>query len=259
MSDGRNSTMRESEGFVKQKTPDQATSLQRKVSSSVVAYLFVLAAIILLRLLISLFPPGLIASQMVNLTDNLSIAAIWLGGWVGVYLAPRAGFTGMWQKGVSQIKRFAEPALIGVAIGLLAIVFDLLQPLGGESLIKFPASLAAYPLAAVLEEIIFRLFLTTAFVWIISSILLRDRWQETVFWVVSVFLAVFYTLSQLSQYQSLVSELDLVAVARFFVVIAVYFILAAYYYRRYGFLAAITMHLGYFLVWDIIWGGIVRG
>jgi membrane protease YdiL (CAAX protease family) len=238
---------------------EMVSSLLKKISPSVIAYLLILAVIIILRLLISLFPPGLIASQMVNLTDNLSIAAIWAGGWVGVYLAPSTGFAGMWQPGISHFKRFLEPILIGMGIGLFAILFDLLQPLGGESLIKFPASLAAYPLAAILEEIIFRLFLITAFVWIISNVLLRGGWQEAVFWLVSVFLAVFYTLSQLSQYQSLVAALDLVVLARFFVVIAVYFILAAFYYRRYGFLAAISMHLAYFLVWDIIWGGVVRG
>ncbi len=235
------------------------SSLRKKISPSVIAYLLILVAIILLRLLIGLFPSELISSQMVNLTDTLSIVAIWVGGWVGVYLAPAAGFASLWQKDVTNTKRFLEPVLIGVGIGVLAIVFDLLQPLGGESMIKFPASLVAYPLAAILEEIIFRLFLTTTFAWIISNFLLRGNWQEAVFWVVSVFLAVFYTLSQLSQYQNLVSALDLIVLARFFVVIAVYFILAAYYYRRYGFLAAISMHLGYFMVWNIIWGGIIRG
>jgi len=221
--------------------------------------MLILVVIIILRLLINLFPPGLIASQMVNLTDSISIGAIWLVGWVGVYLAPKTGFAGMWQKEISHLKRFLVPALIGVGIGLLAILFDLLQPLQGESLIKFPASLVAYPLAGILEEIIFRLFLTTTFVWIISNALLRGRWQELVFWVVSVFLAVFYTLTQLSEYQNLVADLDLIVVARFFVVIAVYFVLVAFYYRRYGFLAAISMRLGYYLVWHIIWSGIVRG
>jgi hypothetical protein len=257
--DEGNPAVRQPGDLAKSKPGDQDSSLHRRVSPSIIAYLVILGVIVILRLLISLFPPGLIASQMVNLTDNLSIAAIWVGGWVGVYLAPGTGFTGLWQKGISHFKRFLEPALIGVGIGLLAIIFDLLQPLGGESLIKFPASLVAYPLAAILEEIIFRLFLTTTFVWMISNVLLRGNGQEAVFWIVSTFLAVFYTLTQLSQYQNLVAALNLLVVARFFVVIAVYFILAALYYRRYGFLAAISMHLGYFLVWNIIWGGLVRG
>lgn len=231
----------------------------KKISPSVIVYLVILAVIIILRLVIELFPPGQIASQMVNLTDSISIGAIWIVGWVGVYLAPGTGFAGMWQGDISNLKRFAQPALIGVGIGLLSIGFDLLQPLRGESLIKFPASLIAYPLAGILEEIIFRLFLTTTFVWIISNMLLRGRWQEGIFWGVNVFLALFYTISQLGQYQNLVAQIDLVVLARFFVVIAVYFILAALYYRRYGFLAAIAMRLGYYLVWHVIWGGIVRG
>jgi len=231
----------------------------KKISPSVIVYLFILIVIIILRLLISIFPPGQIASQMVNMTDSLSIGAIWVVGWVGVSLAPGTGFAGMWLKDISNFKRFVEPALIGAGIGLLTIGFDLVQPLGGESLIKFPASLAAYPLGGILEEIIFRLFLTTTLVWIFSNMLLRGKWQEVVFWVVNVFLGVFYTLSQLIQYQSLVGPVDLLVLARFFVVIAVYFLLVAYYYRKYGFLAAISMRMGDYLVWHIIWGGIVRG
>jgi hypothetical protein len=231
----------------------------KKISPSVIVYLLILVVIIILRLLISIFPPGQIASQMVNLTDTLSIGAIWVVGWVGVYLAPGTGFAGMWQKDISNIKRFLEPALIGMGIGIFTIGFDLIQPLGGESLIKFPASLVAYPLGGILEEIIFRLFLTTTLVWIFSNVLLRGKWQEVVFWIVNVFLGVFYTLSQLSQYQNLVGSTDYLILARFFVVIAVYFLLAAFYYRKYGFLAAISMRLGDYLVWHIIWGGIVRG
>jgi membrane protease YdiL (CAAX protease family) len=231
----------------------------KKISPSVYVYLLILVVIVILRLLISIFPPGQIASQMVNLTDTLSIGTIWVIGWVGVYLSPGTGFAGMWQKDISNFKRFLEPALIGMGIGLLSIGFDLIQPLGGESLIKFPASLVAYPLGAILEEIIFRLFLTTTLVWIFSNMLLRGKWQEVVFWIVNVFLGVFYTLSQLGQYQNLVGSVDYLILARFFVVIAVYFLLAAFYYRKYGFLAAIAMHLGDYLVWNIIWGGIVRG
>jgi membrane protease YdiL (CAAX protease family) len=231
----------------------------KKISPSVIAYLLVFVVIILLRLLISLFPSGQTASQIINLADSLSIGAIWLVGWAGVYLAPGTGFTGMWEKGISNRKRFLEPALIGAGIGLLSIVVDLFHPLASEELIKLPASLVAYPLAGILEEIVFRLFLTTTLVWIFSNVLLRGKWQEGVFWVVNVFLGVFYTLSQLSQYENLIAKVDLLIVLHFFIMIAVYFILAAFYYRKNGFLAAISMSMGNYLVWHILWGGIIRG
>jgi hypothetical protein len=234
------------------------SSMLKKISPSIITYLLILVVIVILRLLISLFPSEQIASQMVNLTDTLSIGAIWLVGWVGVFLAPRTGFAAMWQPDISNIKRFLIPFLIGVGFGLITIIFDYIQPLGEGSLIKFPASLVAYPLAGILEEIIFRLFLTTTLVWIISNMLFSGRWQEGVFWGVAVFLGVFYTLSQLSLYQSLMGTIDLFILAEFFIVIAANFIVAAFLYRKYGFLAAISMRIGDYLLWHIFWGAIAK-
>jgi membrane protease YdiL (CAAX protease family) len=233
--------------------------LLKRISSSVIAYLILFVIIIILRLLISVFPSGQTVSQIINLTDTLSIAVIWLLGWVGVYLAPGTGFAGMWQKGISNRKRFLEPALVGVSIGILSVILDLIQPQVSQEMIGLPASLVAYPLAGIIEEIVFRLFLTTTMVWIFSNMLLRGNWQEAVFWVVNIFLGVFYTLSQLNQYESIFSPVNLLTLAHFFVMIALYFILAAFYYRRYGFLAAISMSMGNYLVWHILWGGIFRG
>jgi hypothetical protein len=235
------------------------SSVVKKVSPSVIVYLLVMLMIIILRALIYLFPPGMIASQMVNLIDIRSIGLLWLLGWVGVYLAPASGISGMWQENISHFKRFLEPTLVGAGIGLLSIGIDLLQPSLGSSLIKFPASLVVYPLAGILEEIIFRLLFVTILVYVISNVLLHGRWQEAIFWLVSIFLAVFYYLIQLGQYQNLIGELNLIIMARFFVGIVVLFILAALYYRRYGFLAAISLRLGYYIVWHIAWGGILGG
>ena len=230
----------------------------KRVSPSVLIYLVILVVIVVLRLLLSLFPSEQIASQMVNLTDNLSIGAIWLVGWVGVFLAPRTGFTDMWQNDIPYLKRWVIPFLIGLGFGVLSIIFDLLQPLGEGSLVKFPASLVAYPLAGILEEIIFRLFLTTTIVWIISEMLLRGRWQEVVFWGTSIFLGIFYTLSQINIYYSLMGTLDLLTVAQFFIMIAANFIVAALLYRKFGFLAALSMRMGDYLIWHILWGAIAK-
>jgi hypothetical protein len=231
----------------------------KKLSPSVLAYFGILGGIIVLRLLLMLFPPGLVASEMINLTDNLSIGAIWLLGWVGVFLAPRVDFAEMWQSDISQLKRWLLPFLIGAGFGLLSMLFDVLQPLGQGSLIKFPASLVAYPLAGILEEIIFRLFLTTTVVWMVSEILLRSRWQEAVFWGVSAFFGIFYTLSQLNLYRNLIGTLDFLTVAQFFIMIAANFIVVAFLYRKFGFLAAVSMRLGDYLVWHVLWCAIAKG
>jgi len=103
------------------------------------------------------------------------------------------------------------------------------------------------------------LFLTTSFVWLISNMVLRGRHQVGVFWGVAVFLGVFYTLSQVSLYQSLMGTLDLFIAAQFFVMIGANFIVTAYLYRKYGFLAAISLRMGDYLLWHIIWGAIAKG
>jgi len=240
--------------------PDEGVKqpILKRVSPSVVVYVCIGLAIAMLRLLISAFPPGQIAPQMVNLTDMLSIFFIWLVGWVGVTLAPRTGFASMWQAEISHTRRLLLPGLVGIGIGSVTVIFDALQPLGEGSLVSFPASVVAYPLAGILEEILFRLFLTTTLVWIISNMLLRGRWQEAVFWGIAAFLGIFYTISQVDLYSSLVGAIDYLILARFFVVIAADFILAAYFYRRYGFLAALSLRLGDYLVWHIIWGAIAK-
>jgi hypothetical protein len=237
---------------------DVRQTILKRVSPSVVVYVFLGLAIAMLRLSISSLPPGQIAPQMVNLTDTLSIFVIWLVGWVGVTLAPRTGFTGMWQADISHTRRFLLPGLVGVGLGLVTVIFDAFQPLGEGSLISFPTSVVAYPLAGILEEILFRLFLTTALVWILSNMLLRGRWQEAVFWGVAAFLGIFYTITQVDLYSSLVGGIDYLILARFFMVIAADFILAAYFYRRYGFLAALSLRLGDYLVWHIIWGALAN-
>lgn len=231
----------------------------KKIPLSALIYLLILLVIVILRLLLSLFPSEQIASQMVNLTDTLSIGAIWLVGWVGVFLAPRSGFSEMWQSDISNIKRLLIPFLIGLGFAVLTILFDHFQPLGDSSLIKFPASLVAYPLAGILEEIIFRLFLTTTFVWIISNVVLSGRSQQAVFWGVAVFLGVFYTFSQLSIYREVTGSLDLLTLAQFFTVIAANFIVTAFLYMKFGFLAAISLRMGDYLLWHIIWGAIAKG
>jgi hypothetical protein len=40
--------------------------------------------------------------------------------------------------------------------------------------------------------------------------------------------------------------------------IAANFIVAAFLYRKYGFLAAISMRMGDYLLWHIIWGAIAK-
>ena len=181
--------------------------------------------------------------------------AVAILGFVGLLVAPRAGFPDLWTQEVSEKQRFLIPALVGLGMGMVIIVLDLIQPLG-EIHAPFPASLAVYGFAALFEEILLRLFLTAFLVWLVSTVILRGRAQATVFWVVAVGVAVFYLLIQLNAYATFVGQMTPVTLAQMVLVIGVAFVLAAYLFRRGGFLSPLMMRLVFYLVWHIIWGAV---
>ena len=228
----------------------------KKLSPSLVAYLGVLIGMLILWAILSVTSVEFVLPQQAQMLSLPSILVVWALGLAGVFLGERAGFAPMWSAEISNRQRLLVPALIGIGIGVFGVLMDLIQPLGGDIQVKFPASLLVYPLGGVVEEILFRLFLTTLLVWLISSLLLRGRWQQQAFWVVAVLVGLLYTVLQLGAYQALGTVTPLVAL-RFLVVIGVFFVIAAYLYRKYGFLAAIAIRMGQYLIWHIIWGALV--
>jgi hypothetical protein len=228
-----------------------------KLSSSVKSYLALFAFVVALRIILFFVPveyalPG--QEQLVAIPRILVIFAI---GYVGLYLAPKAGFAEIYDATVSNQQRFLLPILIGLGFGVISVIFDVLQPLDTDVQIKLPGSLLVYPIGGILEEIVFRLLLTTLLIWLISTVIFKGKWHETVFWWIALAVGFLYTFLQIGQYTTLTGSpvVPLVAL-RFIVIIGVYFIVAAYLYRKYGFLAAVSMRLADYLIYHIIWGGL---
>jgi hypothetical protein len=162
----------------------------------------------------------------------------------------------MWDRWISNKQRFWIPALVGVGLGIVMFLFDLAQPLGSEAQTRFPDSLIVFSLAGIIEEIIIHLFLTTLLIWLISGLLLKGRYQEPVFWVVAVGGAVLYWLVQVNAIRTYFPEQFSIALAtQIFLVIVGTITAGAYVFRKGGFLAALSLRYGFYLVWHIIWGG----
>lgn len=119
-------------------------------------------------------------------------------GFIGLKLSQKIGFTDIWDSKISHKQRFLIPALVGGGIGIFFILADVIfskfHNLGSIPHPPFPSSILASATAGIGEEVIFRLFFIPFWVWLISYVILKNRWQNKVFWVVTIFSALAFAL-----------------------------------------------------------------
>lgn len=224
-----------------------------KLSTSQKIYLGLVVAIIILAGMNTFLPLEINQGQQ---TSWLYVIVVVIAGWIGVILSPKTGFPEMWDPQISNKQRFWIPALIGLIMGIVMVFSDLIQPLGREAQTRFPDSLIIFSLGGITEEIIIHLFFTTLLIWFVSGLILRGRYQETVFWVVAIGGALLYWFVQVNAIRTYFPEQFSVTLAiQLFLIIGVTITAGAYFFRKGGFLAALSLRYGFYLVWHIIWGG----
>jgi membrane protease YdiL (CAAX protease family) len=196
---------------------------------------------------------------------NAAIMLVLYGGlgFIGLHISQKLAFADILDHRVSSRQRFLFPALSGIGIGLLFIVLDSLlsqfHPLGPLPHPPFPSSLIVSAIAAIGEEIIFRLFLISFGMWIISKVILKNRRQEQVFWIVAILSALAFSLGHLPSVMAIfeirrITDIPHVLMLEIILLNGVLSLFAAYYFRRYGFLAAVGIHFWVDVVWHVIWG-----
>jgi len=118
----------------------------------------------------------------------------------------------------------------------------------------FPGSLLIYTAGAVLVEIGNRLFVIPLVLWLFSSVILRGRWQEEIFWV----LAASTSLLELRGQDLLSDKKVLGGALTVYLGIQMYILnlLQAYFFREYGFLSSILLRIGDYLIWHVIGGAL---
>ena len=124
---------------------------------------------------------------------------------------------------------------------------------------SFPASLLASLTAGIGEELIFRLFFISFWVWLLSHVIMKKRYQGQVFWFVSVLSALAFALGHLPSVMLLfgfsqVEQIPSALMAEVILLNGVLSLFAAYYFRKYGFLAPVGIHFWTDVVWHVIWG-----
>ena len=234
-------------------------------ANSALVWLGLVAFLVLVSVFITFIGGGLERDPRAGLFSLPAIALVGLAGLVGVWLSHRTGFPAALDPRISNRQRFLYPALIGLGFGLLLVVNEqftggiqrFLEQSGLPAFnVPFPASLFAYTGGAIIVEVIYRLLPIPLFLWLISTVLLRGRAQNQVFWGLALLTSAIEPVTQ----ELGLLQAGMVAVFAVNLVTGFGFNFAqAMMFRRSGFLAALTVRWAGYLVWHIIYGNLICG
>lgn len=184
-------------------------------------------------------------------------------GFLGLILSRKLAFADIWEKEVTHRQRFVTPLLVGIGIGLFFILADQIfirfHSFGQLPHPPFPTSIVASITAGIGEEVIFRLFFISFWVWLISRIILKNRWQNQLFWIVSIISAIIFAVGHMPSAMAIlgissVSEIPTVLIVEMILLNGVLSLFAAGYMKKYGFLAAVGIHFWTDIIWHVLYG-----
>jgi hypothetical protein len=187
-------------------------------------------------------------------------------GFIGFKLSRKLGFPEIWDPKINNKQRFIIPAIVGIFGGIYIIIVDFVfnnyNGIGHIPHPAFPASLNASLAAGIGEEIIFRLFFTFFWTWLISYVIFRKRWLNQIYWIISVIAAFAFAVSHFPAIMFLMglksmADIPIMMQLELILLNGVISIFAAYYYKKYGLLAAIGIHFWADVVWHVIFGAII--
>lgn len=231
--------------------------LIKGLSISTRIYLGLIAFMVAVKLTFSLFPTAFPLADQEGAFSWITISAIAVMGLIGLVLTRQTGFPEIWDTKVSNRGRFLIPAAIGLVYGAIRVIQDLPNP--APIHLDLPLSILFYAYGALLLEIMLRLFAITLLVWLFSNVILRGRWQTQVFWVAAIIAALYEPLPFMREQLSAVSGLAVLITIIKWAIEPLFLanVISGWLFRKYGFLAAFVMRLSFYLVWHIIYGGLI--
>lgn len=201
---------------------------------------------------------------VIAVVSAVAILIIYGGlGFLGLLLSRKIGFADIWDDNVSNRARFATPALVGVFLGVSFIIVDVVvssySPFGRLPHPAFPASIIATLGAAIGEEIIFRLFFISFWVWLIAHVILKGKRLNVVFWVVSIASALAFFAGHIPSVLMLKglaspAQIPPLTLGEMVFLNSALSLPAAYLFRKNGILAAMGVHFWTDIVWHVIYG-----
>jgi membrane protease YdiL (CAAX protease family) len=246
-----------------------------RVSKSIGIYIGLILALAILGAINVFLPQGsflptlqeqeLPAPKPMLALANAGIMLILYGslGFLGLKLSQKLGFANIWDPMVSNRQRFLIPALVGIGLGVFLVLADTVlsqfHASGPLPHPPFPTSLVASAIAGIGEELIFRLFFIPFWVWLVSYVILKKKWQNQIFWVVAILSALAFAFGHIPSVMAFfgwktIGEIPPALMSEILLLNSIVSVFAAYYFRRFGFLAPVGIHFWTDVVWHVIWG-----
>jgi hypothetical protein len=246
----------------------------RRLSTSVKIYIGLIITLAVLAAANVFLPQGTLvptqelpASKPVFALAVASIMLVLYGGlgWLGIVLSQKIGFPDLWSTSISVKQKLFVPALIGAGLGVFFILADALfskfHTLGPIPHPPFPTSLVASASAGIGEEVMFRLFFISFWMWLIAIVVLKGKWQNKIFWIVAIGSALAFAFAHIPSLMYLfglktLGDIPLALMSEIILLNGVLSIVAAYYFKMCGFLSAVSIHFWADVVWHVVWGGL---
>jgi hypothetical protein len=230
-------------------------SSKKSLSASIKIYLSLVVMLVMIKMILALTPVRVIVPAQAVGSSWQFLTPLTILGLVGVWLSQKTGFPEMGD--VSAKQWFPISALLGLGAAGILILLNLIQPLGAIN-VPFPISILLYAQGGIETEIVLHLIPIPLLLWLISSLILRNRWQEQVFWGVAIVLSLSEPLGMIS----VISQKGLLeqSIIPVFMILVSYSmnLIGAYLFRKFGFLAPLTMRLSLYLGWHVVFGALMK-
>lgn len=236
---------------------NRLTLLWERYNSPII-WLFLVAYLGLAAFLVTVvFPVQFVDRSQSGLFEAQAVIAIGGIGLIGVWLSMRTGFPNAWDASISNTQRLLVPIIAGLLLGSLFLATDLvtnMSRLQQEHLnmqatdVAFPASIFVYSAAAILVEVVYRLFTIPVLLGMISIVVRGQSAREKIFWVLAILTSLIEPLTNTAASQYLAP------LALAFVIVQAFGanLLQAVFFRKYGFLAAILLRVAFYVPVHII-------
>jgi len=205
------------------------------------------------------------ASKPIIALANFLIVLVVYGvlGFLGLRLSKKVGFVSILDKNISNKQRFLTPAYIGIGIGVLFIIVDIIfakfNGVGNVPHPPFFTAIIASLSAGIGEEIIFRLFFISFWFWLVFYIILKKKFLKQGFWIIAFVSAIVFALGHVPSVLLIlgldsIKDISNALMAEIILLNGILSLFAAYYFRKYGILAAMGIHFWTDIIWHVIWG-----